>query len=99
MGEEKLQEFINFSLRYMSDLKLPVKRGTFIEFRNGLINVCPVGRSCSQAERDQFGEYDKVGLGSVEFVCEKLLLVECLRNGICLLKEEILSLIILNYCL
>lgn len=59
MGEEKLQEFINFSLRYMSDLKLPVKRGTFIEFRNGLINVCPVGRSCSQAERDQFGEYDK----------------------------------------
>lgn len=59
MGEEKLQEFINFSLRYMSNLKLPVKRGTFIEFRNGLINVCPVGRSCSQAERDQFGEYDK----------------------------------------
>ncbi|XP_063597549.1 uncharacterized protein LOC134774138 [Penaeus indicus] len=59
MGEEKLQEFINFSLRYMSGLKLPVKRGTFIEFRNGLINVCPVGRSCSQAERDQFGEYDK----------------------------------------
>ncbi|XP_042860634.1 phosphomannomutase-like [Penaeus japonicus] len=59
MGEEKLQEFINFSLRYMSDIKLPVKRGTFIEFRNGLINVCPVGRSCSQEERDQFGEYDK----------------------------------------
>lgn len=59
MGEEKLQQFINFSLRYMSDITLPVKRGTFIEFRNGLINVCPVGRSCSQEERDQFGEYDK----------------------------------------
>lgn len=59
MGEEKLQKFINFSLRYMSDITLPVKRGTFIEFRNGLINVCPVGRSCSQEERDQFGEYDK----------------------------------------
>lgn len=59
MGEEKLQKFINFSLRYMSDITLPVKRGNFIEFRNGLINVCPVGRSCSQAERDQFGEYDK----------------------------------------
>lgn len=43
----------------MSKLTLPVKRGTFIEFRDGLINVCPVGRSCSQAERDQFGEYDK----------------------------------------
>lgn len=60
MGEEKLQKFINFSLRYMSEITLPVKRGTFVEFRNGLINVCPVGRSCSQEERDQFGEYDKV---------------------------------------
>lgn len=60
MGEEKLQQFINFSLSYMSNLTLPVKRGTFIEFRNGMINVCPVGRSCSQAEREQFGAYDKV---------------------------------------
>lgn len=59
MGEEKLQTFINFALSYMSQLKLPVKRGTFIEFRTGLINVCPVGRSCSQAEREQFFEFDK----------------------------------------
>lgn len=43
----------------MSKLTLPVKRGTFVEFRDGLINVCPVGRSCSQAERDQFAAYDK----------------------------------------
>lgn len=61
MGEEKLQTFINFALRYMSDLKLPAKRGTFVEFRNGLINLCPVGRSCTQEERDQFEAYDKVG--------------------------------------
>lgn len=60
MGEEKLQRFINFAMRYMSGITLPVKRGTFIEFRNGLINVCPVGRSCTQEERDHFGEYDKV---------------------------------------
>ena len=33
-------------------------RGTFIEFRSGLINVCPVGRSCSQAERDEFAAFD-----------------------------------------
>lgn len=59
MGEERLQTFINFALGYMSQLKLPFKRGTFIEFRTGLINVCPVGRSCSQAEREQFFEYDK----------------------------------------
>lgn len=44
----------------MSNIKLPVKRGTFIEFRKGMLNVCPVGRSCSQEERVQFFEYDKV---------------------------------------
>jgi len=59
MGEERIQTFINFALGYMSQLILPCKRGTFIEFRTGLINVCPVGRSCSQAEREQFAEYDK----------------------------------------
>ncbi len=35
-------------------------RGTFIEFRNGLINVCPIGRNCTQEERVEFLEYDSV---------------------------------------
>jgi len=60
IGEEKLQKFINYCLLYMSELTIPAKRGNFIEFRNGLINVCPVGRSCSQRERDEFAAYDKV---------------------------------------
>lgn len=38
VGEEMLTEFINFTLRYIADLKLPFKRGTFIEYRNGKIN-------------------------------------------------------------
>jgi len=58
MGEEKLQKFINFCLGYMSKIELPVKRGTFIEFRNGLINICPPGRSVSQADRDKFAALD-----------------------------------------
>merc|ERR1711997_836918 len=58
MGEDKLQEFINFCLRYMANLNLPIKRGTFVEFRNGLINICPVGRSCSQEQRIQFNQLD-----------------------------------------
>ena len=44
LGEEKLQEFINFCLHYIADLKLPVKRGTFVEFRNGMLNVSPIGK-------------------------------------------------------
>ncbi|KXJ20601.1 phosphomannomutase [Exaiptasia diaphana] len=59
LGEQKIKEFVNFCLRYIADLEIPVKRGTFIEFRNGLINVCPIGRNCSQEERIAFNEYDK----------------------------------------
>lgn len=58
LGEINTQKIINFSLRYLSNIILPVKRGTFIEFRTGMINVCPIGRSCSQDERIEFFEYD-----------------------------------------
>lgn len=60
LGEEKLREFINFTLHYIADLDIPIKRGTFIEFRNGMINVSPIGRNCSQEERDEFEKYDKI---------------------------------------
>uniref|UniRef100_A0A673HHJ6 Phosphomannomutase n=1 Tax=Sinocyclocheilus rhinocerous TaxID=307959 RepID=A0A673HHJ6_9TELE len=48
LGEEVLQDFINFCLNYLSKIKLPKKRGTFIEFRNGMLNVSPIGRSCKK---------------------------------------------------
>uniref|UniRef100_A0A3Q1H5Z8 Phosphomannomutase n=1 Tax=Acanthochromis polyacanthus TaxID=80966 RepID=A0A3Q1H5Z8_9TELE len=59
MGEELLQNFINFCLNYMSRIKLPRKRGTFIEFRNGMLNVSPIGRSCTLEERKEFYELDQ----------------------------------------
>lgn len=59
MGEEKLQTLINFVLGYLSKIILPVKRGTFVEFRAGMLNISPIGRSCSQEERDAFEIYDK----------------------------------------
>merc|ERR1719510_2931668 len=59
VGEEKLQPFISFCLRHMVDLKLPAKRGTFIEWREGMLNVSPVGRACSYEERLQFNEFDE----------------------------------------
>lgn len=101
-----LQELINFTLHYIADLDIPIKRlaevdviiffiiicdllhyniiiffvvrfsdpsnlcnlsyvliisrGTFIEFRSGMVNVSPIGRNCSQEERDEFEKYDKV---------------------------------------
>ncbi|XP_074821579.1 phosphomannomutase 2 isoform X3 [Natator depressus] len=61
LGEDLLQDLINYCLSYIAKIKLPKKRGTFIEFRNGMLNVCPVGRSCSQEERIEFYEFDKGG--------------------------------------
>lgn len=60
LGEQTLQKVINFALNYMSKLELPAKRGNFIEFRTSMINICPVGRSCNQTERDQFVQFDAV---------------------------------------
>ena len=74
LGEEKLQTFINFCLEYLSKLVLPCKRGTFIELRTGMINICPVGRSCNQKERDEFAAFDAInGVRSklVEALTEK----------------------------
>ncbi|KAL6761812.1 eukaryotic phosphomannomutase [Haematococcus lacustris] len=60
LGEDKLKQFINFVLHYVADLDIPIKRGTFVEFRNGMLNVSPIGRNCSQEERDEFEKYDAV---------------------------------------
>ena len=59
LGEDKLKKFINFVLRYVADLDIPIKRGTFVEFRSGMLNVSPIGRNCSQEERDEFERFDK----------------------------------------
>ena len=58
LGEQRLQQLINFALHYIADLAIPIKRGTFIEFRAGMLNVSPIGRNCSQAERDEYEKYD-----------------------------------------
>ena len=45
LGEARLKEFINFVLAYLATLDIPIKRGTFIEFRTGMLNVSPIGAS------------------------------------------------------
>ena len=59
MGESNLKSLINFCLHYIADLDIPIKRGTFIEYRKGMLNISPIGRNCSQEERIAFYEYDK----------------------------------------
>lgn len=69
LGELNFKRLVNFLLRLLSETDCPVKRGTFIEFRNGMLNVSPIGRQCTQDEREQFEAYDKehnVRVGMVE---------------------------------
>lgn len=30
-----------------------------MEYRNGMMNISPIGRNCSREERNEFEEYDK----------------------------------------
>jgi hypothetical protein len=57
-GEASLKRLINWILAYFSNLDIPVKRGTFVEFRQGMLNVSPIGRNCSRAERNDFEKFD-----------------------------------------
>ena len=58
LGEVNLKRIINFCLNYISKLDIPIKRGTFIEYRSGMLNISPIGRNCSHEERNEFEEYD-----------------------------------------
>jgi len=60
VGEERYKKLVNFILHYVADLDIPIKRGTFVEFRNGMINVSPIGRNATIQERHEFEAYDKV---------------------------------------
>eukprot|EP01098_Paradermamoeba_levis_P010338 TRINITY_DN433_c0_g1_i2.p1 TRINITY_DN433_c0_g1~~TRINITY_DN433_c0_g1_i2.p1 ORF type:complete len:278 (-),score=104.88 TRINITY_DN433_c0_g1_i2:183-920(-) len=59
LGEEKLKKLINFVLIKIAEIDIPIKRGNFIEFRRGMLNISPIGRNCSYDERLDFYEYDK----------------------------------------
>ncbi|KIL56922.1 hypothetical protein M378DRAFT_172275 [Amanita muscaria Koide BX008] len=62
--EDRYKVLVNFILHYIADLDIPFhtekdKRGTFVEFRNGMINVSPIGRNATINERYAFDAYGK----------------------------------------
>ena len=58
--EKHHNRLINICLQVLSMTACPVKRGTFIEYRNGMLNISPIGRACNQDERDEFEKYDSI---------------------------------------
>jgi phosphomannomutase len=70
LGEEVYGHLVNTVLNILSLIKLPIKRSHFIELRSGLLNICPIGRECSQQEREEFEQYDKIHHIREEIVSE-----------------------------
>ncbi|GAA5950912.1 hypothetical protein JCM21900_000370 [Sporobolomyces salmonicolor] len=60
LGEENYKRLVKFVLHYIADMDIPIKRGTFMEFRNGMVNISPIGRNASVKERNEFEAYDKI---------------------------------------
>jgi len=58
IGEDRYKKLVNFILHYIADLDIPIKRGTFIEFRKGMVNVSPIGRNATIDERIAFEKLD-----------------------------------------
>ena len=46
LGEEKYKQLVNYCLRWIADLEIPVKRGTFVEFRLVYIVHTPYKWQC-----------------------------------------------------
>ena len=59
LPEKHMNFLINLCLKELAQINIPRKRGTFIEWRNGMLNISPIGRDCNQKERDEFYELDK----------------------------------------
>lgn len=59
LGEDKYQHLINVCMKILANTQVPIKRGHFIELRQGMINISPIGRSCSQEEREKFYKWDQ----------------------------------------
>ena len=58
IGQAKYNKFVNFIMKEIAEIDIPVKTGTFIELRTGTLNVSPIGRNCTQQEREEFVKID-----------------------------------------
>ena len=58
LGEDNVKRIVNWTMKYLADVDIPVKRGTFFEFRSGMFNISPIGRNCSREERNDYEKFD-----------------------------------------
>ncbi|KAF5361745.1 hypothetical protein D9756_002604 [Leucocoprinus leucothites] len=65
IGEDRYKTLVNFILHYIADMDIPIKRGTFVEFRRGMINLT---EDDSTEERLEFQRIDKQNGYRIKFV-------------------------------
>jgi len=58
LGEETIEYIVNMINIELKTLEIPVRTSNFIELRKSIINVSPIGRDCSQEQREDFYHYD-----------------------------------------
>ena len=57
--EYQIQDIVNTILEYIVKLKIPYKRGKFIDFRTAMLYISPTGSNVSYDERQIFAQYDE----------------------------------------
>ncbi len=69
-------------------------RGTFIEFRSGMINISPIGRNCSKEERNAYEKHDLVSVAFYLYCARKSdpLSVTCVYQANNVRKDMVLAL-------
>jgi len=58
LTEVKYKQFADYLLNLMKTAETPFKTDEFVEERLGMINVSPIGRKCTQTQRDDFFLWD-----------------------------------------
>jgi len=58
LGEDKTKELSAWLDDYCKNVPTPEKASEFVEWRTGMVNASPIGRSCTQAQRDAFYAWD-----------------------------------------
>lgn len=87
IGESNYFTLINAILIIIAKNKCPIRRGNFVELRKSMVNVSPIGRSCSIEEKAEFEEYERKHLIRKEIADEierqfgDLMNIQCAIGG------------------
>lgn len=60
VDREELNRLVTFLLAVVAATECPWRTGNFVERRNCMLNVSPIGRQCSTEQRQLFAKWDEI---------------------------------------